>query len=140
MGLIMVALCAVSSVNIAHALCGLPLISAETTTTDLPISGCYHKSPYMGLYETPVYTIEGRDVAGTGTKAILATNVSSPIVWSGVSISSLWAPYCAASRRDPYMLSLLRLVSIVLIDGIVPMIDSVCCCRFGQALFFRMER
>lgn len=77
MGL-MVALYALSSVNIAHALCGLPLISAETITTDLPISGCYQKSPYMGLYETPVYTIEGRDVADTGTTAILATNVSFP--------------------------------------------------------------
>lgn len=70
---LLVALSALGAINTAHALCTLPSMSIES---DLTISGCYVKTVYSGLYETTVYTIEGRDVVDTGTKAILASNVS----------------------------------------------------------------
>lgn len=51
--------------------------SLSIDTTTLTSSGCYQQSMYAGLYETLVWTIDGRDVAPTGTKAISASHVSS---------------------------------------------------------------
>eukprot|EP00903_Cladosiphon_okamuranus_P015531 g14339.t1 len=49
--------------------------SLSIDTTALPFSGCYQLSAYAGLYETLVWTIEGRDIAPTGTKAISASHI-----------------------------------------------------------------
>lgn len=73
----LVALGTLLSTTAAGALCTLPSIFIETTTEGIiNVSGCYRESVYSGLYETTVWTIEGRDVAATGTKAILADLVS----------------------------------------------------------------
>lgn len=50
--------------------------SLSIETTALTFSGCYQQSMYAGLYETLVWTIAGRDIAPTGTKAISASHVS----------------------------------------------------------------
>lgn len=50
--------------------------SLSIDTTALTFSGCYQQSMYAGLYETLVWTIDGRDIAATGTKAISASHVS----------------------------------------------------------------
>ena len=50
--------------------------SLSIDTTALTFSGCYQQSMYAGLYETLVWTIDGRDIAPTGTKAISASHVS----------------------------------------------------------------
>ncbi|CAN0287084.1 unnamed protein product, partial [Ectocarpus sp. 6 AP-2014] len=62
----------------ASALCTQSALTIETTA--FTFSGCYQESPYAGLYETKVWTIEGRDVAEFGTKAILADLQNGPLV------------------------------------------------------------
>lgn len=66
-----------SVVGVQHtsAMCGQPLMSIETTTAGLTISGCYNESRYAGLYETTIYTIEGMDISDAGSTAILAADV-----------------------------------------------------------------
>lgn len=61
------------------AMCLLPSMSIETTTGGLSISGCYRETVYLGLYQTTVWTIEGQDIADTGTAAIVADLVSSSV-------------------------------------------------------------
>lgn len=65
-------LCALLSGKRAGATCPLSSMSIETTEEGLTISGCYREIVFGGLYETTVWTIEGRDVADTGTLAIVA--------------------------------------------------------------------
>ncbi|CAM9216253.1 unnamed protein product [Ectocarpus fasciculatus] len=64
----------------ADALCTQSALTIETTLepTAFTFSGCYQESPYAGLSETKVWTIEGRDVAVFGTKAILADLQNGP--------------------------------------------------------------
>lgn len=72
-----VALIALAAINAVHALCGVPAMSTGTITNGPAISGCYRKSAYSGLYETPLYTVGGRDIVASGTKAIVASDVST---------------------------------------------------------------
>lgn len=60
------------------ATCLLSSMSIETTTGGLAISGCYRETVYGGLYETTVWTLEGSDIADSGTAAIVADLVSPP--------------------------------------------------------------
>lgn len=69
-----VALIALAAINAVHALCGVPAMSTGTITNGPAISGCYRKSAYSGLYETPLYTVGGRDIVASGTKAIVASD------------------------------------------------------------------
>eukprot|EP00904_Undaria_pinnatifida_P007667 jgi/Undpi1/402/HiC_scaffold_1.g00398.m1 len=67
------------------ATCLLSSMSIETTTGGLAISGCYRETVYGGLYETTVWTLEGSDIADSGTAAIvadLAGSVTSDPVWT----------------------------------------------------------
>lgn len=68
-------LVALLSPMVAGAQCTQSALTIEPTA--FTFSGCYHESAYAGLYETKVWTIEGRDVAEFGTKAILADLVSN---------------------------------------------------------------
>ncbi|CAN0031619.1 unnamed protein product [Scytosiphon promiscuus] len=58
------------NVRVGDALCAQNFLSIDTTT--LTISGCYGETIYVGTYETKVWTIDGGDIASTGTKAIVA--------------------------------------------------------------------
>lgn len=70
----LVATCVVPAV---HAICGGTDILIETTGPGLSIlSGCYNVSSYAGLYQTTVFTIEGKDFSEEGSPTILADLVS----------------------------------------------------------------
>lgn len=63
---------------LACGACIQPYVSIDTTA--FTFSGCYKETIYAGIYETVVWTIEGRDVADPGTKAISASLVRTVVV------------------------------------------------------------
>ena len=80
------------------AICLLPSMSIKTTTGGLSISGCYRETVYLGLYQTTVWTIEGQDIADTGTAAIVADLVSAGVL----CMFAVFLQYC----RKPCLLLL----------------------------------
>lgn len=86
------------------AACILPSMSIETTN-GLSISGCYRETVYLGLYQTIVWTIEGQDIADTGTAAIVADLVSAT-PWCSVRVllfcRAAASLVCCASAALPW--------------------------------------
>lgn len=85
----------------AAGACLQPSLSIDTTA--LTFSGCYQQSMYAGLYETLVWTIEGRDIAPTGTKAISASHVSKQMSYIGRS--ECMVNWLNVPRRANYVVS-----------------------------------